>query len=391
MAPKIVVAAMTRTENMGDRAIFHSLSEQLLELGCSVEGLNLGGDRIKAKEKRKAGLLVVERIKKIKPLWSFLKKVYWINNKRKYKRFIRNNLVGADAVIIGGGQLITDVGFGLPPRLDAIRAVCNDLGLPYSIFSCGVGDNFSDEARLIYKKLLDESVYSSTRGFVSRERLQKLNPGKKIECVLDPVFISDKKKSVDCSGRRVGICLQSYAQLRTHLDECRELSDSDFDRVICTIIDQFISADFSVLLFTTGVSEDKLVCERIFSQFYSDCCDVHVEKNVSSISDLYGVISSMNAVVSFRMHAAIIAYSMGVKTLNLKWDDKINDVWSGVGAASVVLDITDVFVPGFSVVSQVESLIVSKNDVVGKKSFYKRALGECLESMGVMVGNDVRK
>lgn len=351
----ILIVAEVYSENLGDGVIYTSLKGGILRHlpDAIVDGLDLSGnlDWVNPdEEKNRTNVFkqsfFIRFIKKI----SIVNKVYYavswyFKKRRQCLKYWNEKIKKADLVIIGGGQLLTDSNFGFPPKIFDIYLLCNKHNKPLSIFGCGVGKKWGFVSTILYRKVIKYANFVSVRDAVSAKRLADFtgrtclhhpDPGFSIcknigELILPPPVDGVEKK-------KLYINFQPLNDIKYFVPSLNKLNEIDYFIFWENIISQ-CHDDYEVSLFTNGHPGDYQVVQRFFNEIKLKNYNVHLLMRPTRPDELIRQLNQCDCIISTRMHAGIVAYSLRKAVIPISWDDKVNNVWFEVlGESSIVLD-----------------------------------------------------
>lgn len=334
---KIIILGMINSDNLGDPIIYMCLKKILEDKGHSVAGMDFEGDGEKTKPQRKRKPLSGTNSKKL--IGSVPTLACWINNcrwafrSRKLRHRIQAGMTEGDALLIGGGQLLSDIFNGLPNRYVDIVHALQQSRIPYAIAFCGADRTYSRRGRAIYTRLLTGAKDVVVRGDQSLKSLKALTPISKLTASPDPAFATSKvfPRQIKKRSNTIGICFQSVRDLAMHSSFFRMHQERAQYSIAVSAIDQFLAAGKVVEIFTNGTEED-YDSASTFLKSLPKRQGIALAARPTDPMRLIDQIASYTGVVSFRMHAAIVAYSFRVPSLNIVWDPKIVEVWNCISS-----------------------------------------------------------
>ena len=77
---------------------------------------------------------------------------------------------------------------------------------------------------------------------------------------------------------------------------------------------------YRCLLFTNGLDADYYAAKKIFKSVNSK--DIIIAKRPRNMGELTSIISHLDGIITTRLHSSIIAYSYGIPTIGLVWNEK---------------------------------------------------------------------
>lgn len=346
---KVAVVGEIYSANLGDNAIYECIRYLLQERGISCLPVDISGrEGFEAIAGKAAGSEKVSLLRKvfrvlirgnlhIRRLFNFA--LWIIKERRSLEIRWRRHFSSVDVILVGGGQLITDLDFGFPPKLLLIKSLARQLGKPIAVFGCGVGE-WGFFAKIFYRKFFRGLKFVSVRDDFSREYLmaQSVFDGE-ILVHPDPAFVisdlfpgcSDLKK---CCA--MGVNVHSAAAFRRFVPELQGITDDEFISFWINSISKF-SQKFDVYLFANGDTNDFEVAQKVHEGLLGRGVRVDLLPRPRELSELVSQISRFEVVVCTRMHAGIIAYSLGSVVRAVSWDRKVDDVWLCAGENGVVI------------------------------------------------------
>lgn len=346
---KIAVVGEIYSKNLGDNAIYECVRSLLEARGFSCVPVDLSGregfedgSRVVADGDRVSLLRRMFRplVRKSLFIRRSLNFALWIIKERRSLEILwRRQLASADAILIGGGQLITDLDFGFPPKLLLIKSLARQLGKPVAVFGCGVG-NWGFFARLFYKNFFRDLRFVSVRDDFSRNylRAQSVFDGE-IMVHPDPAFvISDLFPALYGSRKSgsMGVNVHGAASFRRFVPELAGMTDEKFISFWIDSISKF-TLKYDVSLFVNGDPNDFVVAQKIHEGLVGRGVHVELLPRPRALSELVSQVRGFEVVVCTRMHAGIIAYSFGSVVRPVSWDRKVDDVWLCAGEGAIVV------------------------------------------------------
>ena len=106
-----------------------------------------------------------------------------------------------------------------------------------------------------------------------------------------------------------------------------DLSDDEVLNLYTDIIKLLLDRNLRIIMFTNGVEKDALFGEKINSKLGVKLRVVTPHNDEEFIS----TVSSFRAIVSARMHASIVAYSLNIPSINLCWNKKLIHFYENIG------------------------------------------------------------
>lgn len=98
---------------------------------------------------------------------------------------------------------------------------------------------------------------------------------------------------------------------------------------------RLLELGYMPLYFTNGAPEDEVVLRGIKSIFPNSSQVKFAERPIIP-ADLVRIIRCCEKIVAHRLHACIVATSIGVPVIGLAWDKKLSSYFEGIGAVDRV-------------------------------------------------------
>lgn len=256
-----------------------------------------------------------------------------VQSQRKWGPHYDAGLVGAQAVAIGGGNLIADLDLNFPTKLRLAMDHAHRRALPAAVFGCGMSAGWSTEG---LRRLKTAFAKDNLRAVYLRDAASKdlwdmlVAPatGHTATVVRDPgLLASNVWPHRGVASGRIGVGVMSHIAIRYHGQT--GISAPMLERWYLDLIDALQRAGREVVVFTNGSAEDVALLTRLQPSFKPGV----VVANPQTPEELARLIAACTGIVAFRMHAIIAAYSYGVPALALAWDTKLRSFMASVNRA----------------------------------------------------------
>lgn len=350
-----VIAAVPFSDNLGDGLIALNLEALLRRQGVSeVRLCDISYRRtIPINESKSSGLFDLYLAAPGVLRQAAVLAVFGLKYLRGGRAYLREVLSGADRVLVGGGQLLSDVDANFPFKLWLLTIQAERLGVPLYITSVGVAGRWSWLGRKLIRRVLRSPALRavSVRDEVSRANLAALDPVLQPTILPDPALMSAKLIEAGRAQRGASpLFALGVASIKT-LNHSSDLANADagnsLDELARTVR-LAAEAGYAVRLFTNGAAEDEAF---LHGQLTPDLTRrglvFSVEPRFSQPSDLTDFIAEIDFLVAYRLHANITAAALGVQSLAVAWDGKVRaffdlmgrseDVFRDLEALNVVL------------------------------------------------------
>ena len=264
---------------------------------------------------------------------------------RSLKHHYRAALHNSDVVVIGGGNLLADNDLNFPIKIESALQCVKRLRIPVAVYGCGVGARWSPRGSTLFRRALANATVKGVfvRDEMSRTRwndrmIEVVVP--KCEVVRDPGLLASHVYNVvrERHGEpRVGVGVISPGEIRYHSDA--HLSDQEVGRWYLEMVKRLISSGLDIVTFANGCPDDVVFLNELMPEMKRvHGSSVRVE-DVRSPTDLLRVVKQVDALVAFRMHAAIAAYSVGIPIVALEWDEKVTEFMRSIDERNHVVNI----------------------------------------------------
>lgn len=345
---RVVLFNVKYSPNLGDGLLNECLERELARSlpGCEVVSVDLAGRSAYPSSHgrgRGMALALLDRcpapVRRIAAS-TMLDVLLAVHLRRRY----RTGLSGAQAVVLGGGNLLTDADLNFPMKISAALAEAARASLPVAIYAVGVSPRWSDTAARLFADAFARSrlVWASVRDERSLEEWGAHFAGKSLplaELVVDPGVLASlhyPAKARAIAGRRIGFCVTDPLAVRYHSNAAAaERLETWYPAALRSLVEQ----GFEVVLFTNGSPEDRDYLHGRFADWIR-CAKgpVTLGRSFETPGDLAAFVARCDAVVGHRMHACIAAYSFGVPAVGLHWDVKLESFFELAGRGAHLLD-----------------------------------------------------
>jgi len=209
--------------------------------------------------------------------------------------------------------------------------LANALGIPVHISACGVGKAWSTAAQQLFQPILENATSITVRDGLSRERLGLFLPGFACQVTADPAILAGEVfpgKARVPQVERIGLGVMSREDVNSHLlgsDKFSELAWKDLwlDVVTCLVAEKM-----KVEIFTTGSQQDEHFAMQLFLAAHQRFCDSVSRANCpEGAMELLGTMRRYTLVIATRLHASILANALGISSLGLVWDGKVQSYY----------------------------------------------------------------
>lgn len=261
-----------------------------------------------------------------------------IQTARKWAPHYRKELKGADAAVIGGGNLLADLDLNFPTKLSLALQETTIAGLPAAIYACGMSSGWSKTGLRLMRTALKRAnlravfLRDTTSVDLWNATFAEAS-GHEARLARDPGLMAADLYPAPSrpQGRRpiAGVGLMSPVAIRYHSDEATR--DDHLARWYVDLARHLIQRGFAVHVFTNGSPEDRSFAATIEASLRA----LGSEEDIRFVSQtdprgLCANISNFDVMVAYRMHALIAAYSYAVPMIALAWDRKVQSFMQSV-------------------------------------------------------------
>ena len=351
---KIVVAAEVFSSNLGDYAIYDSLSTLLTSRNIKAIPLDISfrrsftvDDRSQLKSPQSYWkLLIPNKLKHHKLTKYILNRTRWYLVHRQNTLNYWSDLISdCDAVIVGGGQLLTDTSAEFHTKIALIAKIANQFNKPICILGCGVGNDLSLKAQKNIAKVLDSASFISLRDLQSANKLKPLIKDHTSIKVSPDLAFALKPTSNNyipplVSELKTGVCgfnIMPFEAFKKYNPKLKDVNESIYIKFWKRLAIEAIKENLQVYIMTNGNTQDYEQADSIYKSMLSVGIEVVLADRPTSPSDLYNQISNVDYLITTRMHAGIIGKAYGKSVATLIWDDKIPGVWQEAGNQQVAI------------------------------------------------------
>lgn len=253
-------------------------------------------------------------------------------------------LAECDAAVLGGGNLLADADLNFPIKIAGVldaAIVARPGGLPTAVYAVGASHNWSKEGASLFRRVLTRpSITSlSVRDELSRQALLAQAPdlsGKGVTLVHDPGLLACRHYSSEPrrADAPIGLCITDPLALRYHGGEAgaNEVRDWFGD-----LLAALTKAGRNVLLFTNGSPEDRAFLTQNTARWQTiDPARIAVAEAAGTPAELVRTIAGCSLIIAHRMHACVVAHSLGIPTIGLRWDRKLDAFFETISRSDYV-------------------------------------------------------
>ncbi len=269
---------------------------------------------------------------------------------RSWRPHFARGLEGADRVVIGGGNLISDIDLNFPTKLGLAISEAERRNLPTAFYACGVAQGWSATGlkmcRAAFARPHVRAVFlRDTDSKVLWDDLMSEATGITGEVVRDPGLMAADlyPQPPRPRDRRpvAGLGLMSHIAIRYHATDAPR--SEHLGRWYLDVARGLIEQGCEVRVFTNGSPEDKAYAaqmhDRLAALGSSDQISFLTQRDPRG---LCAHIADFDVLIAYRMHAVIAAYAYGVPAIALSWDRKLRSFMASVNREEFLLDVAKV-------------------------------------------------
>lgn len=329
---KYVIAAVPFSDNLGDGVIADNLVSFLRRSNITdIELCDISYRHEVSTFKNKEStmeyfLKFPQFIRQLIVLLFFSLKYFRVGRK-----YLHTKLVNCDRLLIGGGQLISDVDLNFPLKLYFLIKMAEKFDIETKIVAVGVANKWNWLSKRLMNRVLTSPtiVNIAVRDELSKTNLQQHFNIINVEILPDPALMStlvtEYKNNNDNKSpeKVVGFGVADIEGLNYSSDIVNTHNDNDI-KYIASIVKKNNSAGIKVALFTNGASEDeRFLHESIIPMLNKEGLIYSYIDRCKTPTELVEKISGFDFVVAYRLHANIIASSFKIPYYAIGWDNKV--------------------------------------------------------------------
>ncbi|MCW5730235.1 MAG: polysaccharide pyruvyl transferase family protein [Alphaproteobacteria bacterium] len=332
LTPMILVCGERFSANVGDGAIAECLLHLLRQLapGLLVSAVDMSGrlryESFGRKRRRRLSVRLLRLVRRLRPLRRAASVLEWyLSGRRRLAERLEPLLPHAALMVIGGGQLLLDTELRFPLRIAAATGMASRAGIPTAFLGCGAAASFSPVGWRLLRRALAapltchvslrdrESLENVRRGFGDAIRVP-------LRLGADPaIFAAEvygfRQRS---DAQAIGLGIMAPRLLRRRAGESAPFTDETVLRFWVGLAGRLRDAGHRIELFCNGAPADRAFLARVAGQL-----GLPVPAPPRTATELAWRIAGFRAIVAHRLHANILALSLGVPAVGLIWDDKL--------------------------------------------------------------------
>ncbi len=300
---KVTLIGYYGFNNTGDEAILYSILRSLKQRNKDLQVTVLSGNPGKTE------------------------KLYGVPCRNRWRiRDVISAIWQSDLVVFGGGSLLQDT--TSRRSLDyylAIARVARLLRKPVYFMGQGIGPVINEQSKQKVARVLNRVQYITVRDRDSKQQLLDMGVTKPPIEVTADIVLGLYRREVETApgirvleryqlgdedqGRMVGISVRNWREL------------SGYKTVVAELADSLAAKGYKVVFLPFHFPGDVSCARDVVRQMQGDA--VVIREECTTI-EMLGMISRMELLIGMRMHSLIMAALMGVPSVGLSYDPKID-------------------------------------------------------------------
>lgn len=263
--------------------------------------------------------------------------------KMPLKKIDKELVEDADIITFAGGGLFGLSYLGFYEYLNEITEIADEKGIPVIFSSIGVNNM---DAKAEVEKSLNNLLHRKCIFAVSvRENIELFKKYTEKcsfapEQVCDPAVWTQYVYNMDTSDKNLSHAPIGVNVVRGGLfrDNGKDWGLKDELQLLSELKEYFEKTGQDYRFYTNGSVFDNNTLhyfEREHSVPHEKCIYSHTTKEVVE------TVASFKSIITFRMHSSIIAYSFGIPSIALVWNDKIPFFYKNIGHSDRILYFED--------------------------------------------------
>lgn len=356
--PKIAVFGLPYSPNVGDGVISDCIESEIIKILPAAEVVKIdlsGRTGIGTSQiNRELALKVLNTFPK--PMRSRVVSLIMGRKLRRIEQEWNDRLVGVDAVLIGGGQLFSDVDLNFPLKIAAVADLASRIKCPVAVIGAGVADNWSSKGRRLFQKLTETDCRAvGLRDIASVTTWNKLNANSRLNnarLCRDPGLLAsdcydlsvNDEEMGDRSNAPVGIGVSDAEEIALHSDT-HSLKQDQLLMRFCDIILGLAKNGERIQIFSNGAVRDHVFADLVFNS--DRLSELRKEGTLSLCEkpktgeELASQIAQCKSILAYRLHACIVAWSLQIPFTGIRWDKKLDSFANSVNLSGNIVEIQD--------------------------------------------------
>jgi polysaccharide pyruvyl transferase WcaK-like protein len=330
LTKKVVVCGVPGSDNLGDAVIadclvgFIQQKQNYTAIRCDISYReNVVYDSVKGK---KLGWFhnMPQVLRQLFVL-SFFTLKYLL----KGRAFLREKMQGADLVVVGGGQLFSDVDWNFPLKLYFVVKMAEKMKVPVRVCAVGVAGKWSKFGTFLINELLTSPQVEliSVRDELSQIHIRKFFSIDNAILLPDPAVMSSilnpLSRSKESFRNTIGIGVADIIGLNYSSDKVND-SDSNSLESWGRLTDILTADGTVIVLFTNGALEDEYFLHHELVPYLTRTNrKFDVNPRFVSSDQMVQFLANLHSLYAFRLHANIVAASYNVLHFAIGWDNKV--------------------------------------------------------------------
>jgi polysaccharide pyruvyl transferase WcaK-like protein len=335
-APEVAVFGEWDTANLGDRGIHAGVLRFFGESGWSIRSYGLS-----TLVAVPPGAAIADtpptgdsRVRAIFDGAPSLKRAVRGARQRLRMARLAPALEPVQAILVGGGSLLSDANLHFPQSLAELSRTARRLCKPLLCLGCGVEGKWSPEGEAMISDFLSACSLVAVRDLATAGRLAPLlgapPPVFGDFCLSEAMLPDITRRGEDRHAIAVNVrqLAPPWAAVQGHYEETvagliRGLARSTGDRA-------------GIRIFTTGIPEDGRAAGRVYALVGSARVELDLPRNLRQLEAL---LRASAVTIAARLHAAILALAEGVPVVGFSVGPKVHDFLATVGIEQRSFDL----------------------------------------------------
>ncbi|MGO4436734.1 polysaccharide pyruvyl transferase family protein [Rhizobium sp. RAF56] len=348
-APRLRLFNAKYSPNLGDGLLSECLEKTLIALGADSDtwsidlaGRRAYGDAMAGRKQILSALdLMPGQLRQ-----QLVRLPLAIKARQSWRPHFARHLAGANGVVIGGGNLLSDIDLNFPTKLALAVEEAERLSLPFAVYASGVAKSWTPRGLAMVRQAFSSPLL---RGVFVRDRTSKqlwdekfgVHSGREAVVVRDPGLLASDfipRSNIHETDRPVaGIGVMSHIAISYHADHAP--GRAHLENWYLDLVKGLVGRGFHVVAFTNGSPEDIVYLQSLRARMAAAGGEAISFPVQRTPDELCAIISGLEVLVAYRLHAIIAAYSFGVPSVGLAWDQKLRSFMQSVHREAFLCDV----------------------------------------------------